>query len=55
MAFINVRMVVVVLVVAAIASVEPTRRRQRCHPQVKYVTQYETQYQEVRRRTAEYR
>ncbi|XP_063866521.1 uncharacterized protein LOC135103753 [Scylla paramamosain] len=47
MAFLNLRVVVVLLAVAVV-TVEPTlRRRQRCHPQVKYVTQYETQYQEV--------
>lgn len=54
MAFVSVRVVAMLMVVAALVTAEPTlRRRQRCHPQVKYVTQYETQYKEVRRRKAE--
>lgn len=54
MAVFSVRMVVMLVVVAALVTAEPTlrRRRQRCHPQVKYVTEYETVYHEVRRREA---
>ncbi|MPC40140.1 hypothetical protein E2C01_033695 [Portunus trituberculatus] len=47
MAFFNLRVVAVLLAVAVV-TVEPSlRRRQRCHPQVKYITQIETKYQEL--------
>lgn len=51
MVFVSGRVVAVLLVAIALVKAEPTFRRQRqqCYPKTKYVTQYKTQYKEVRR------